>query len=188
MSSDDIQLTDDRRSDMNAAAAPSDDEAVAPPLVEPRDSSVTSLQLFFEQHRETYIRSVLRDHLTGAGYPASAIELAQAKVYGFDLAPLATPPPTQISGGTIAFGLSLAGTLLLNYLIAPIFAVLLLMRANPELAWLVLLLLPVELGAWLLLRRIRRGTARGILWGLLGTLPILLGALLIDWSMTLLGI
>lgn len=181
MSTDNIQLTDDQPSPMDTAALPPDD-AATPTLLRPRDSSVASLQLFLEQHRDMYTRGVLREHLVQAGYQASTIDLALARVYGFDLAPPALPLPAQVDGSTIAFGLSLAGTLLLNYLIAPIFAVLLLMRATPELAWLVLLLLPTELAAWLLLRRSRRSIARGIVWGLLGTLPILLGALLIGWS------
>lgn len=147
------------------------------------DATVARIRAYLEQHRYTYERDVLRQKLIDDGAPPQAVDLAIAQVYGFDVQGTSTPAATSNVLTIVLLGF---GVFLLNY--AASFLTLAASNGS-EYALIVPAVLALgELVAAIVLWRRRPPIARGLAWGLAGSLiPLVLLALLFGICIALLG-
>jgi hypothetical protein len=148
---------------------------------------VARIRAFLEQHRDTYDRDALRQQLIADGHAPQDIDLAMAQVYGLQVAPQSLPAVERdASFNTTQFALVIIGTMVLN---AVLLCGALAAAANSELSGTSLttllgtsLLLPLlaEGGAAWALRQRNRAVSRGLMWGVIASIGLLLlGILLI---------
>lgn len=138
---------------------------------------VARIRAYLEQHRATYDREALRQKLLADGHPPQAIELAMAQVYGFQVQNTA---PTVQRDPALPLILTLIGIFLLNYVLIGLVVGLEINRGGDGgILWLLLLLIPIEVGAAIVVRRRNRPVGRGIIWGLVASLVPILGAVLL---------
>lgn len=147
---------------------------------------VARIRAYLEQHRNEYDRDALRQKLLSDGHPPQLVDVAMAQVYGFTVAPNA--PPVQ-RDPALPLVLTIVGVFLLNYILLGIALTVLVNSDTISAAyWAFLLLIPLEVGASIVVRRRNRPVGRGILWGLIASLvPIVGAALLFGICLALIG-
>lgn len=129
--------------------------------------AVAHVRAYLEQHRATYTRDALRKQLLADGHDPQAVDQALAEVY---FAPENAPPnPIQRKSNILVILLVVVGTVLLN-------ASLCVVTINTN--WLFLLAgLVLEVIAIVYFWRSRPSAARGILWGILASVLLVVAAI-----------
>ncbi len=130
---------------------------------------VARIRAYLEQHRHSYDRDTLRRKLLDEGYDPQAVDQAMAEVYGLKVESRAAQASGDITTQVL---LVAAGIFLLNLLLLPILATVLLRSGAGSWTWLVLLCIPLEIVAAIAFRKRNRTVTRGILWGLGATLAL----------------
>jgi hypothetical protein len=149
---------------------------------------VARIRAYLEEHRHAYDRDALRQKLLADGHSAEAVDLASAQVYGFQVGTAAAPAPRSNTPGFLS---SLLGVLALNFVGLPILLTLLGRITGFGLAINLLIMLLALVGegvvAGVLWRR-NQPVARGLAWGVAGSLaPLLLLLVLFGICLALIG-
>jgi hypothetical protein len=158
--------------------------SVSPPPDD--DGSVERIRNYLEQHRDTYDRDALRRKLLNDGQPAQAVDLAIAQVYGLHVT--AAQAPVEPAPSRRPFLLTLLGVLLLNFVASCTLTTILFSSgfAAPG-AFLLAALIPLELAIMAYFWRRNHPVARGFMWALIGSLPVIAMGLLLGFCVAIIS-
>ncbi len=153
----------------------------SPPVNSTTDpAEVERMRSYLEQHRNIYDREALRRKLLSDGHAPQAIELALAQVYGLTVAAADAPHDPASSRGP--FLVSLFGVLLLNFVAGCTLATIFFNSGLPTPSiFLMGALIPLEAAMMAYFWRRNRPVARGFMWALIGSLPIVAMGLLLGF-------
>lgn len=145
---------------------------------------VGRIQNYLEQHRHTYDREALRHKLLADGHPMQAVDLAMAQVYGLSVTSPEMPsdPPTSRT----PFLLSLFGVLLLNFVAScTLTTIMFSTDFSPSNVFVMAALIPIELAIMAYFWRRNRPAARGFMWALIASLPVVAMGLLLGFCVAI---
>ncbi len=143
-------------------------------------AEVERIRSYLEQHRDTYDREALRRKLLNDGLAPQAVDLAFAQVYGLTIPAAEVPPDPQANRRP--FLVTLFGVLLLNFVAGCTFSgiIFTLQAFNPSM-FLLAALIPLEMAIMAYFWRRNHPVARGFMWALIGSLPVVAMGLLLGF-------
>lgn len=147
---------------------------------------VARVRAYLEEHRQRYDQNALRSQLLASGHPEAVVDLALAQVYGYDPPPATAATPPQRSWLWMA--LTILATMIGTYVVLVLLFGLALDSSNALVIFSPLLLLPLQIGVALLVRRRNHPLARRLIWGIAAAwVPLFSLVLLVGICLALIG-
>lgn len=147
---------------------------------------VQQIRSYLEQHRDTYDREALRRKLLSDGHSPQAVDLAFAQAYGLPVN--AAQAPSDPPENRAPFLATLFGVLLLNFVASCLLTTIMFTNnVPPENALLMAVLIPLELAIMAYFWRRNRPVARGFMWALIGSLPVVAMGLLLGFCVAIIN-